>query len=379
MINSLIGLPGGGKSYEAVAFHVLPALQKGRKVITNLPLQIEAFRAVDPSWPDLIEIRATSKDPQARHAFASIQDYGDPWRHPENGSGPLYVIDECHMALPKIGTPLEIEEWFALHRHETADVLLMTQRPTKVNQEIIQLSQMVYRVKKATALGSQDSYIRKVQDGFRGEVVNTSIRKYQAKFFPFYKSHTKGGGVETEAADVVPFWKRWPVIGTAIIFFVILPALVLSMDLGNPFKPKAPPTQKKPITSLKSQLEQQTADRSPLVLPDQVPLPQPLPIPEPPPPPPSAASDPYASKTLHVAGFLVGRRDDGTIFESVVFNVSQNGIPVASVRLAELQAIGYTWKSYGDCSGVLTFGETVRPVSCDMPTVNLGGNLAKVM
>ncbi|MBI5918423.1 MAG: hypothetical protein HY849_03485 [Nitrosomonadales bacterium] len=41
MINLLLGPPGGGKSYEATVYHVLPALAKGRKIITNLPLDLD--------------------------------------------------------------------------------------------------------------------------------------------------------------------------------------------------------------------------------------------------------------------------------------------------------------------------------------------------
>lgn len=57
MSNGLEGIPGSGKSYEAVVFHVLPALQSGRLVITNLPLLVEAFAALDPAFRSLIQIR----------------------------------------------------------------------------------------------------------------------------------------------------------------------------------------------------------------------------------------------------------------------------------------------------------------------------------
>ena len=46
-VNLLLGSPGSGKSYEAVAFHVLPSLQAGRKVITNLPLNVDEFLKFD--------------------------------------------------------------------------------------------------------------------------------------------------------------------------------------------------------------------------------------------------------------------------------------------------------------------------------------------
>ncbi|POB76042.1 zonular occludens toxin domain-containing protein, partial [Vibrio vulnificus] len=38
--------PGSGKSYESVVYHVIPALKDGRKVVTNLPLNLEHFKQV---------------------------------------------------------------------------------------------------------------------------------------------------------------------------------------------------------------------------------------------------------------------------------------------------------------------------------------------
>ncbi|WP_431978288.1 zonular occludens toxin domain-containing protein [Pseudomonas aeruginosa] len=100
------------------------------------------------------------------------------------------MIDECHLSIPLRGTPVPVEEWYSLHRHELADVLLITQSYGKINRAIRDLVQVVYRCKKATAFGTNDRYIRKVQDGLRGEVVNTSIREYQKQFYGFWKSHT---------------------------------------------------------------------------------------------------------------------------------------------------------------------------------------------
>src|SRR5674476_325639 len=57
MINLLLGGLGGGKSYEAVVYHILPAIMRGRKVITNLPLNIEEFEALEPGCTSLIELR----------------------------------------------------------------------------------------------------------------------------------------------------------------------------------------------------------------------------------------------------------------------------------------------------------------------------------
>ncbi|KRS22353.1 hypothetical protein AAY72_03840, partial [Alishewanella sp. WH16-1] len=46
MINGLSGRPGAGKTYEAVVSHILPALKQGRKIITNIPLNVDWFVSV---------------------------------------------------------------------------------------------------------------------------------------------------------------------------------------------------------------------------------------------------------------------------------------------------------------------------------------------
>ncbi len=57
MLQLQVGSPGSGKSYEATVYQILPALQSGRKVITNLPINIHVLRAISPEYASLLEIR----------------------------------------------------------------------------------------------------------------------------------------------------------------------------------------------------------------------------------------------------------------------------------------------------------------------------------
>ena len=41
MINSVVGRPRAGKSYESVIYHILPSAKEGRKVVTNIPVNLE--------------------------------------------------------------------------------------------------------------------------------------------------------------------------------------------------------------------------------------------------------------------------------------------------------------------------------------------------
>lgn len=221
MYNLMIGPPGGGKSYESVVYHVLPTLEAGRKVITNLPLNVAEFALIDQRFASLIEIRTKTKAPTPTdpkllekwnpNVFSHIQDYGDDWRNPQNGQGPLYVIDEAHKALPRALTDRKVEEWFAEHRHEGADVLLITQSHGKISKAITDSAQVVYRVRKMTAFGDNTKYIRKVQDGTRGDVLSIAERSYESKYYRLYKSHTRtvGSIMEADAKDISPRFKKF--------------------------------------------------------------------------------------------------------------------------------------------------------------------------
>ena len=107
--NILLGVPGSGKSYEAVAFHIIPAIEEGRKVVTNLPLNIQHFKDVyGQEKADLIKLISSS--PQNPIPFKSLEDYQDDWKN-EKGQACLFVIDECHRPLPLGSTDKKIEEF----------------------------------------------------------------------------------------------------------------------------------------------------------------------------------------------------------------------------------------------------------------------------
>lgn len=363
MINLLLGQPGGGKSYESVAFHVIPAVvEQGRKVITNLPLRIDMWEHFFPGSTKLIEIRGNYQfDGKMYFPFSRLEDYGDNWRG-DNEIGPLYIIDECHKSLPRIGTPVAIEEWFAEHRHEGADVLLITQSYGKINQAIRDAVQVVYRCKKATAFGSNDKYIRKVQDGLRGEVVNTSVRDYESKYFPLYKSHTKSNGavLEAFAADIVPIWKRWPFKGAALcaVVFVCLVTYQLTRDGKKPHQP--PETS--PVVTDHVEIEPETPP---------VDFAQPR--------GPEQLIHPYQGYTMHLAALQRGKRtlkgaDHPTEYLNGYVTISQNGQPIRQVGFRDLEDAGYTIRFHSLTVISLEFkGFDVGYVVSGLPQVSLAG------
>lgn len=329
MINLMLGAPGGGKSYESVVYHLLPALNKNRKVITNLPLNLDQVEAFCPGTSHLIEIRSPELvDGSIVRPFSKVEHYGDTWRHDTEGNvGPLYIIDECHLALPLRGTDILIEEWYSLHRHEGADVLLITQSYGKINKAIRDLVQMVYRCRKGTMLGTSKHYVRKVQDGIRGAEVNTAIRKYEPKYFRLYRSHTKSSGAvqEFEANDVRSIWAGWHFRGA--ILCAALSAIIFYVNFSGDEEPSPPKTQTPPAKQQVqppsisvADVEEEGAESPP------------------PPPPPS---HPFAGYVLFLSAQQYAQRESGWYHEGYIA-IAQNGVVIRQVPFYDLRQAGYT-------------------------------------
>ncbi len=398
MINILLGGPGGGKSYEACAFHVLPAILRGRKVITNLPLNIEAFEALEPGCSALIEIRIKTlalppveddrdngdvrgwflKSRQAKFVdrpFANVEDYVSDWRH-EDGTGPLFVVDECHFALPKFGTSKAVEEWYSMHRHYNVDVLLITQSSGKISTAIRDLVQVCYKVRKAIAFGKPDGYIRKVLDGVNGGEVSVSERKYKPAFFKLYRSHTKGLALEEQgASDVSPFIVKFNRFRYAFYVVTVL-GVAYAIWGGGSSKPKKlvrgsalAAVVPLPVASAPLVASSGPVALRPLIATSAASVPvlealDPVDAAE-----LKAKPEPFEGRGIHITGWL--RNASKTVYS---FAISKDGYNLFSTTQAELEKSGYKFEALGECSGRLTYLKKVRTVLCDAPMFASGRN-----
>lgn len=373
MINLLIGRPGSGKSYEAVVHHIMPALESGRMVVTNLPLNLDIIAAIEHSYLSLIRSVGSSRiEGKLVPAFGSLKHFDCEWRDDKN-RGPLYVIDECHKPFPKGKTPLEIDEWFAEHRHLGVDVLLITQSYRKISAAIVDMVQVSYRVSNNRTLGSDKSYVRKVQDGVRGEVINTSIRTYNTAKFSLYTSHTKTDGSVKEAmvSDVVPLWRHWSFIGAAAC--AVLAIFLISTNDMNILQPKLPSQAEK---------ESHAIDLGDGVMFEPAPIPsangEALPAPgyyseeypaelrEKPKP-----KHPYHKVQLHIAGYLESEK--GFMYG---IRATQNGQAVFDMAHNDLILAGYQIENLGPCSLHLSYDEYSEYLTCDV--ARQGTNLPQV-
>lgn len=355
MITIISGMPGGGKSYEAVKFHVIPALKAGRKVITNLPINVahvsEKIKDFDPDLLVLVEFDYSDFESGAQNfPFAKPADYEDEWRN-DDGVGPLYVIDEAHYSLPRAGTPEPVKKFYFMHRHYGVDIALITQFPRQIDRDILQLVELVHRCIKNTAMGSTTSYTKKVQQGYRGDVVNTSIRRYDPEIFPYYRSHTqsKTAVIEATTRDVTPIWKRWPFVGASLFLTVGFVWVVVLLASGG----DAEASQVKPVGDVEVVDKPSAAVRRPSPSYDD------------------HSSHPYSTVELHVTGRSEFSKINGNavfIEKLTHFIATRDSVGLFTLDHVDLVQAGYSVEVLGDCLVKIEYKGFRDWVICDDPT-----------
>lgn len=203
-ITLIVGLPGDGKSYSAVQLCILPAIQAGRPVFTNIPIKIDKIRQ-DFNIPDDQYIRFVPSDDITPDLWAGIP------------GGALVVVDEVWRYWPEKEKPkTESEEFFAEHRHKVGkvgdknlsqDIVILTQDTNDIAAFIKRRVAETYIVSKLAAVGMSNRFSLK---RFRGAVsrarqlkanfIAESFGTYVPKVYSYYESHTRKD--ETTAVDL---------------------------------------------------------------------------------------------------------------------------------------------------------------------------------
>lgn len=370
-INIIVGRPGSGKSYEAVAFHVIPALKEGRRVVTNLPLFLEHFSNVfGPEVLDLIEVvnDGFSKDSGVVRAFSLPEHFTrEEWRN-ESGQGPLFIIDECHFQYPRAARDKKSSsdlvsclEYFSIHRHHGHDILLMTQSLGKLNKDLRDMIQVQYLVSKHTAAGSDKTYTQKVLDsaGSRPTCLSQKVRVYDASFFPFYKSHTLSDTSvnEAKASDIVPLWRRWWVWLSVVCILSGIPILVSGfsgMFGGSSGSASSSDSSVSSASSVKHPAPDSFSSSA---------------IPSLPAAKPEVKKPPFSGFTITITGWSDSSyKDRSGKFHSqfeYYLNASSDGSYSFPIKISDLMMAGYKVRALGPCVLQLLYDKTESFLYCE--------------
>lgn len=389
MINGIYGKPGGGKSYEAVVTHIIPIVTKDkRKIVTNLPLNIDQFCTVYGEYcRELIDVVDGQFHNYGGQRPFSKKDhylqYSD-WEN-EKGQKVAFFIDECHLAMPQSGTEKELTEFFSMHRHYGFDIYLITQNFRKVNRDIKDMVQNGYRAIKQTFNGQDNKYILKVHDGCgntNNSVIATHERHYEKKYFAFYQSHTKSKSSVKEASsnDIAVWWKHWTIKLSLLfaLFFVFI-----CIKLYSTFQTKY---GDEPVKEVAQEVKLPVIDKNSRQYRDNklIPKPdinEPLSLESSPEPLPdlsprqaeynkivanSKSYHPFHKLSLAVSGYY-DDLDYGQNVRIFQFSAQQNGQHVFTISNHDLARAGYDVKILSECIVEIKYYDYQEFITCDAP------------
>ncbi|MCM2263553.1 MAG: zonular occludens toxin domain-containing protein [Desulfuromonadales bacterium] len=223
MILLFIGLPGSGKTYEAVT-KIVANLAKGREVFTN----IEGLD--DPDCRHVIQELCDLDDFTFENSlhFLEADQVSHFWEHITDGS--FVLVDEVHKYwnsrdFQKTDNRL-LSDWASTHRHSGNDVVMMTQKPEKLDSQVRSLAQWTHEFRKLNMFG------RFVRNGYQvfiyegepsGKPLSTQFRSYNPKFFKAYKSYTNSDIQElgvVKAPNILNHWSVWCCLVAFVVFGV---------------------------------------------------------------------------------------------------------------------------------------------------------------
>jgi len=261
------GLPGSGKSYDAVLTHILPALRAGRHVYARLNglddagrrAKIAAHLGVPPERVDELLHHVT--DDEVGKIGELVQ------------KNALIVIDECHefYVASREALPAEKERLFAMHRHEGLDIVLMSQFYKRLHSAVRGRVERKAIFTKLNVAKMKDRY--KVEHWQavapdKYEKVDSTLCKYDPAIFPLYKSVADGTtNLEVYEAGSVPVWRKIRLAGIIVVPLALWGCWKLAMFFSghSGLVPQA-----KPVASAATSVDSAGVRRAPSVRQDDV-------------------------------------------------------------------------------------------------------------
>ncbi|MDF4004073.1 zonular occludens toxin domain-containing protein [Luteibacter sp. PPL552] len=222
------GVPRSGKSYDAVASHILPAIKARRKVFARLNglnhEKIAAHLSMDEL--EVRELLVCVAPGDVVKTFSAIPPVagveGSVWTIPSELQNALFVIDEVHEFYVAGRAPLPdaVEQFFALHGQNGMDGVIMTQAYKRLHQVIRARIERKNQFQKLTAVGLKGFcrvryFVTIAPDKY--ERSGGRVFRYDAKIYPLYLGYAPGAtNVEVYDSGSKSVWTRLLVPGALV-------------------------------------------------------------------------------------------------------------------------------------------------------------------
>jgi len=229
-LNGYFGKPGSGKSYSVVEYVVIPALKKGRHVVTNIPLEGDLLEQVFGGRVTQLPLDALD-DPQLPDLIPH---------------GAVAVIDECWRRWPsgqKVSQCSKTDlQWLKEHRHRVdADgnamqVILVTQAPGDLASWVRQLIAHSFHMYKLEEVGAKGRFGIKVYSGCpvgdripAKHLIRQAYGVYKPEIYQYYQSATQSQSFDV--GDESAMDKRFSIWSSGQMIAIMI-AVPLMLVLG---------------------------------------------------------------------------------------------------------------------------------------------------
>jgi zona occludens toxin len=213
-ITAYTGLMGSGKSYECVSSVIIPAIRKGRRVVTNVDgIDSDAIRAYcqeqyDSDIDTLGHVVHCHNDGvQAANFLPHGKDVDTFCK-----AGDLICIDEAWRFW---GTDCKLlpehKIFFREHRHYvdqlskvSCDLVLMVQDIGDLHRLLKVVVELSFKTTKIKTLGWSKTYRVEMWEGYKQTIrsrVAVQNKRYDKEIFPLYSSYVGGKGKELQVDD----------------------------------------------------------------------------------------------------------------------------------------------------------------------------------
>lgn len=234
------GYPGAGKSHALVKDVIVPAVMKGRRVLTNIeginPGAIAVYCAERvKDGTGLGSVIYFDGAEALKPGFWPTEVIPDTQTVVKGGD--LIVFDEWRLFFKnraKDWAPDDVVKFMRWHRHLThekghsTDVHIGTQLATDLHPDIRGLCERSYKYAKLRAVGFEGKYSCKIWQGHlqpKGENFASDIGDYDKEIFPLYASSAAANGshveLKTNRRDTI--WSRpgtWAAVIAPVVLFL---------------------------------------------------------------------------------------------------------------------------------------------------------------
>lgn len=200
-----VGSPGAGKTFGVTRYSIVPALDRGQRVVTNIPLREAAL--VDHLGKNLDGLIVLVNDEQilSPHFWFTAEGVGETITKP----GDLIVIDEAHAYYgpdKKIKSDNEVFRAVRFQRkyaggtgNFSTNIVFVTQLYSDITKSLREVCDSMYSMQKLVMVGKPDSYRVDIyadarQAPTRAKPINAQFGNYDPVYYTLYDSYSAGVG-----------------------------------------------------------------------------------------------------------------------------------------------------------------------------------------